>query len=58
MFYNAQKAVLHPINPIYSIEEQEVSYDECNTITENKWAIRQLQHQLLLSYGTKFKAVK
>ena len=25
MFYNAQKAVLHPINPIYSIEEQEVS---------------------------------
>lgn len=25
MFYNAQKAVLHPINPIYSIEEQEVT---------------------------------
>lgn len=24
LFYNAQKAVLHPINPIYSIEEQEV----------------------------------
>lgn len=24
MFYNAQKAVLHPIGPIYSIEEQEV----------------------------------
>lgn len=26
MFYNAQKAVLHPISPIYSIEEQEVIY--------------------------------
>lgn len=25
MFYNAQKAVLHPINPIYSIEEQELT---------------------------------
>lgn len=25
MFYNAQKAVLHPINPIYNIEEQEVN---------------------------------
>ncbi|XP_050680941.1 mitochondrial Rho GTPase isoform X1 [Leptidea sinapis] len=25
MFYNAQKAVLHPIHPIYSIEEQELS---------------------------------
>lgn len=24
MFYNAQKAVLHPITPIYCIEEQEV----------------------------------
>lgn len=24
MFYNAQKAVLHPICPIYSIDEQEV----------------------------------
>lgn len=30
MFYNAQKAVLHPINPIYSIEEQEVSYYQFN----------------------------
>lgn len=26
MFYNAQKAVLHPIGPIYCIEEQEVSF--------------------------------
>ncbi|XP_063378194.1 mitochondrial Rho GTPase isoform X1 [Cydia fagiglandana] len=25
MFYNAQKAVLHPITPIYSIEEQELT---------------------------------
>ncbi|CAG4910575.1 unnamed protein product [Colias eurytheme] len=25
MFYNAQKAVLHPIHPIYSIEEQELT---------------------------------
>ncbi|CAH2073803.1 unnamed protein product, partial [Iphiclides podalirius] len=25
MFYNAQKAVLHPIGPIYSIEEQELT---------------------------------
>ncbi|KAH9630668.1 hypothetical protein HF086_003959 [Spodoptera exigua] len=25
MFYNAQKAVLHPINPIYNIEEQELT---------------------------------
>ncbi|KAL4710711.1 hypothetical protein ACJJTC_004356 [Scirpophaga incertulas] len=25
MFYNAQKAVLHPISPIYSIEEQELT---------------------------------
>ncbi|XP_068630015.1 mitochondrial Rho GTPase isoform X3 [Battus philenor] len=35
MFYNAQKAVLHPIGPIYSIEEQEVLDEVKSVIAQN-----------------------
>lgn len=32
MFYHAQKAVLHPVGPLYSLDDQEVNKTEFTTI--------------------------